>query len=196
VTRIIGGNARGRRLQAPRGDKTRPTASRVKQTLFDVLTPRLRGCRFLDLFAGSGAVGLEALSRGAAEVALVESDRHAATIIRDNAALLTGAGGRVDVRCVDYRQGLTALARQGRHFDVVFVDPPYESDFYEPALEQLARLGLLAAGATVVVEHFHKRALRETIEGLVRERQVRVGDHMLSFLRPPGFDEARAGGEV
>ena len=196
MTRIIGGNARGRRLEAPRGDKTRPTASRVKQTLFDVLAPRMRGCRFLDLFAGSGAVGLEALSRGAAEVVLVESDRHAASIIRDNAVLVRGAGGRAEVRCVDYRQALTALARQGRSFDLVFVDPPYESELYEPALERLARLGLLAAGATVVVEHFHKRTLRETIQGLVRERQVRIGDHMLSFFRPPGFDEARAGREV
>ena len=193
MTRIIGGTARGRRLDAPGGRETRPTASRVKQTLFDVLAPRLSGCRFLDLFAGSGAVGLEAFSRGATEVVLVESDRRAAVVIRRNAERVSRPGGRVQVRSVDYRQGLAALAREGRRFDVVFVDPPYASDLYEPALEQLDRLGLLADAATVAVEHFHKRALQATIRGLVRERQVRVGDHMLSFYRPQGFGEAGAG---
>jgi 16S rRNA (guanine966-N2)-methyltransferase len=196
VTRIIGGSARGRRLDAPRGDKTRPTASRVKQTLFDVLAPQLHGCRFLDLFAGSGAVGIEALSRGASEGVLIESDRRAVAIIRENAGRVTGTGGRVEVRCADYRQGLLALARVKRRFDVVFVDPPYASELYEQALEQLDRLGVLAAPATVVVEHFHKRALRGTIGGLVRERQVRVGDHMLSFFRPQEFDETRTGREA
>jgi 16S rRNA (guanine966-N2)-methyltransferase len=184
VTRIIGGEAKGRRLDAPRGSATRPTASRVKQTLFDLLAPRLSGCRFLDLFAGSGAVGLEALSRGAAEVVLVENDRRAVKLIRRNAERLGPLGPHVNVRPVHFGQALTALARERRRFEVVFLDPPYESDLYEPALEQLDRLGLLADEATVAVEHFHKRPVPETIGRLVRERQVRVGDHVLSLYRP------------
>jgi 16S rRNA (guanine966-N2)-methyltransferase len=183
MTRIIAGEAKGRRLEAPRGDQTRPTASRVKQTLFDILAPELAGSRFLDLFAGSGAVGIEAASRGVAEVVFVERDRRAVAVIRRNAHLVLGTGANVNVRPLDFRQALMALAREGRQFELVYVDPPYESDLYQPALEQLTGLGLLAARATVVVEHFHKRPLPETIGGLVRERAVRVGDHVLSFFR-------------
>ncbi len=183
MTRIIAGQAKGRRLAAPHGSKTRPTASRVKQTLFDLLAPVIGDCRFLDLFAGSGAVGIEALSRGAAEVVFVERDRRAASIIRHNAQLALGANARVNVRALDVRQALSALAQEARHFDVVFIDPPYESDLYEVALAPLAGGGLLAGDATVAVEHFHKRALPERIGGLVRERSVRVGDHVLSLYR-------------
>jgi 16S rRNA (guanine966-N2)-methyltransferase len=101
VTRIIAGRAKGRRLLAPRGQGTRPTASRVKQTLFDILAPRVRGCRFLDLCAGTGAVGLEALSRGAAGVVLVEQDERAVALIRRNVAELQAGPGEVGVRRAD-----------------------------------------------------------------------------------------------
>lgn len=182
MTRIIGGESKGRRLAAPRGQVTRPTGSRVKQTLFDILAPRLARARFLDLFAGSGAIGLEALSRGAGEVVLVEHDARVATVLRGNAAQLRDLGD-ARVRQEDFRRALAGLAREGRLFDLVFVDPPYDSDLYEPALEGLVRLGLLAGEGVVAAEHFHKRPLPETIGGLVRERQVRVGDHVLSFYR-------------
>jgi 16S rRNA (guanine966-N2)-methyltransferase len=186
MTRIIAGQAKGRRLAAPHGSKTRPTASRVKQTLFDLLAPAIAGCRFLDLFAGSGAVGIEALSRGAGEAVFVEHDRHAASIIRRNAQLALGAGAHVNVRPLDFRQALKALAQEARRFDAVFIDPPYESDLYEIALGQLGEGGLLTEEATVAVEHFHKRPLPERIGGLVRERTVRVGDHVLSLYRLGG----------
>jgi 16S rRNA (guanine966-N2)-methyltransferase len=185
MPRIIAGRGKGRRLATPRGSATRPTAARVKQTLFDILARRLPGCRFLDLCAGGGTVGLEAASRGAALVVLVELDRHAAALIRRNAEALA-APCDVDVRAVDCRVALRALAREEARFDLVYLDPPYESPLYEPVLEDLATLDLLAPGALVVAEHFHKRPLPETIGTLVRDRSRRIGDHILAFYRAAG----------
>ena len=183
MARIIGGEGKGRRLKAPRGLDTRPTAARVRQTLFDILAARLPGCRFLDAFAGSGAVGLEALSRGAALVVFVESAPGAVAALRANAEALARAGGSVRVLRQDARVALAALAEAGETFDVIYVDPPYASDLYERALEQAGRKGLLGEDGVVVAEHFHKRPLPERIGALARTREVRVGDHRLSFYR-------------
>lgn len=179
--RIIGGAGKGRRLKTARGETTRPTGARVRQTLFDILADRIPGCRFLDAPAGSGGVGLEALSRGAARVVLVDRSGPAVEALRANAALLSGAGGRADVRRGEVRSALADLGGEGAAFDVVYLDPPYESDLYEPLLT--AAGALLAEDGVAVAEHFHKRALPETIGALVRVRSVRVGDHRLSFYR-------------
>jgi 16S rRNA (guanine966-N2)-methyltransferase len=179
VTRIIGGTGKGRRLRTPRGDATRPTGARVRQTLFDILAPRMRGCRFLDAFAGNGGVGLEALSRGAGRVVLVDQSRAAIEVIRENARLVAAAGGDVQIYHQDARIALAALADSGVRFDVIYLDPPYASDLYQPLLEEAERL--LEKTGVVVAEHFHKRALPETIGGLVTTRSVRIGDHKLTF---------------
>jgi 16S rRNA (guanine(966)-N(2))-methyltransferase RsmD len=155
----------------------------VKQTLFDILAPEIPGCRFLDPFAGGGGIGLEALSRGAARAVLVDHSPAALAAIRANQARLGDAGGELQVFRQDARLALAALADRGARFDVVYLDPPYQSDLYEPLLEQLAGTGLLEPDAVVVAEHFHKRALPETIGGLVKTRSVKVGDHRLSFYR-------------
>jgi 16S rRNA (guanine966-N2)-methyltransferase len=183
VPRIIAGRARGRRLKAPRGEATRPTGSRVKQALFDMLAPRMPGCRFLDAFAGSGGIALEALSRGASRVVAIDESAAAVAAIRENLRLLADAGGEAQVFRQDARVALAALADQGVRFDVVYLDPPYASDLYEPLLAQVAEMGLLGPDGVAVAEHFHKRALPETIGGLVRTRSVKVGDHRLSFYR-------------
>jgi 16S rRNA (guanine(966)-N(2))-methyltransferase RsmD len=183
LARIIGGEGKGRRLKAPRGLDTRPTGARVRQTLFDILAPRLPGCRFLDAFAGAGAVGLEALSRGAALVVLVDNAARAVAVLRANAEALAKAGGQIRIVRQDARAALPALAEAGERFDVIFVDPPYDSDLYEAALEETGRTGLLAEEGVLVAEHFHKRSLPERIGGLARSREVRVGDHRLSFYR-------------
>jgi len=181
MIRIIAGRAKGRRLQAPPGTLARPTAARVRQTLFDILAPRLPACRFLDACAGSGGVGLEALSRGAAKVVLVDDGALAVQAIRANAALLQGAGGEVEVLRQDARIALAALAQRGHRFDVIYLDPPYGSDLYEPLLEAVSNGGLLAQDGVLVVEHFKKRALPETLGRLAATRSVRVGDHVLGF---------------
>lgn len=181
MTRIIAGRNRGRRLKAPKGAETRPTGSRVKQALFDILAPRIPGCRFLDAFAGNGGIGLEALSRGAARVVLVDQSHAAVESIRENLRTLVGGGGDGQVFRQDARIALAALADSGVRFDVVYLDPPYASPLYEPLLAQVGETRLLEEDGVVVAEHFHKRALPETIGGLVRTRSVRVGDHRLTF---------------
>jgi 16S rRNA (guanine966-N2)-methyltransferase len=183
VSRIIGGRARGRRLQSPRGHETRPTGARVRQTLFDILAPLVPGSRFLDAFAGNGGVGLEALSRGAAKVVLIDQSRAAVEAIQANARALSSAGGDVQVLRQEALLALEALAGRGAAFDIAYLDPPYESGLYEPLLELLGATGLLAPEGVVVAEHFHKRDLPETIGRLFRTRGVRVGDHRLSFYR-------------
>jgi 16S rRNA (guanine(966)-N(2))-methyltransferase RsmD len=187
VSRIIGGAGRGRRLKTTAGESTRPTAARVRQTLFDILAPRVPGCRFLDAFAGSGGVGLEALSRGASRVVLVDRDPAAVAAARENAAALARAGGEVQVFRQDAATAMHALADEGRRFDLVYLDPPYASDLYEP-LVALAGERLLAESGLVVAEHFHKRALPERIGALARTRQKRIGDHCLSFYAAVAAD--------
>jgi 16S rRNA (guanine(966)-N(2))-methyltransferase RsmD len=184
MTRIIAGRGKGRRLKAPAGLATRPTGARVRRTLFDILAPRIGGCRFLDACAGSGAVGLEALSRGARRAVMVETDGRAVAAIRENLRALAGAGGEGQVFQQDARIALAAFADAGARFDVVFLDPPYESGLYEELLAQVGETRLLEEDGVLVAEHFHKRILPETIGGLVRTRSVRIGDHCLTFYRP------------
>jgi 16S rRNA (guanine(966)-N(2))-methyltransferase RsmD len=180
MPRIIGGSGKGRRLKAPAGDATRPTGARVRQTLFDILAGAIPGGRFLDAFAGSGGVGLEALSRGARRVVLVDESRAAVEAVRANVALVRGGAG-ADVLRQDARNALAALRDRGERFDVVYLDPPYDSDLYEPMLP-LAE-AVLAEDGVIVAEHFHKRALPERMGRLVNVRSVRVGDHRLTFYR-------------
>lgn len=182
MTRVIGGHGRGRRLKTPAGDKTRPTGARVRQTLFDILAPEIGGARFLDLCAGGGGVGLEALSRGASRVVLVDRSAGAVEAIRANAAAMASLGGQVDVFRQEAVTAAAGLAASGHRFDVIFIDPPYESDLYLPLLEAAAN-GLLDEGGVAVAEHFHKRALPDTIGRLEQARSVRIGDHRLSFYR-------------
>ncbi len=177
--RIIGGAGKGRRLTAPPGNDTRPTGARVRQTVFDILAPVIRDARFLDAFAGGGGVGLEALSRGAKRVVLVDQSRTAVEAVRANLELLRLSGAEVVQR--DTRAALVALRDRGEEFDVIYLDPPYDSDLYEPLLP-LAD-AVLARDGVIVAEHFHKRALPETMGRLVSARSVRVGDHRLTFYR-------------
>ncbi len=183
MARIIAGQGKGRRLKAPQGLDTRPTGARVRQSLFDILAPRLTGCRFLDLCAGGGGVGLEALSRGAARVAFVDLSAAAVQAVRANLAALRGVGGEGEVFRQDAQTALKGFAQAGRRFDLIYFDPPYESALYEPVLDAVSVVGILEQDGVLVAEHFHKRPLPETIGRLVLFRTVRVGDHVLSFYR-------------
>ena len=192
--RVIAGTARGRRLVAP-GEGTRPLADRVKQTLFAILEPDLRGSAFLDLCAGSGAAGIEALSRGAARATFVEQDRRAATTIAENLGLtgLAGPNARIvradAVSWLGDLAGGTGEAADGP-FDLVFVDPPYaERDLLA---RLLAILGaddagrLLASRARVVVKHFWRDRPPTTVGLLASERDRRFGETGLTFFRREG----------
>ena len=179
--RIIGGAGKGRRLKAPPGGETRPTGARVRPTLFDILAPVIPGSRFLDAFAGSGGVGLEALSRGARRVVFIVDSRAAIDAVRANLALLAPGAPGVDFIRQDARAAVAALGDRGERFDVVYLDPPYGSELYEPMLPLLG--AILAEDGVIVAEHFHKCLLPERMGGLVNTRSVRVGDHKLTFYR-------------
>ncbi len=183
--RVIAGHYRSRVLAAPRGLDTRPTSDRLRESLFNVLAPRIEGAVFLDLYAGSGAVGIEALSRGASEVVFVENAEPAVKAIRANlAALGIKAGYSLEARGV--AAALKRLVAANRVANLVFLDPPYESaNEYQAALGLLGGEGLtlLAPDAVVIAEHRKKQDLAESYGGLVRYRVLKQGDAALSFYR-------------
>jgi 16S rRNA (guanine966-N2)-methyltransferase len=183
--RVIAGSAKGIRLRAP-GPGTRPIADRVKQTLFAILEPGLDGARVLDLFAGSGAGGIEALSRGAAAAVFVEKDQGAAAVIDANlrAVGLAGPGATV-IRWDVVRWLAEANTDAGDPFDIVLVDPPYaETELLTRVLESLgAAEAPLAPDARVVAKHFWRDRPPERIGRLAVERDRRFGETALTFYR-------------
>jgi 16S rRNA (guanine966-N2)-methyltransferase len=174
--RVIAGTAGGRGLVAPRGRATRPITDRVKETLFGILGSRVLDARALDLYAGSGAIGIEALSRGAVSCVFVDHDRRAVAAIRENLER-TGLAAQASVRGTDVQRFLERLLDE--RFDLAFVDPPYEERAILAPLERLT--GLLAPGATVVVKHHWRTPIPEP-SGLARWRERRFGETTLTFL--------------
>lgn len=190
--RVIAGSLRRRILEAPAGLATRPTSDRLRETLFNVLAPRIAGARFLDLYAGSGAVGIEAVSRGAERVVMVERAAPALKVLRSNLEKL-GLRAVVRVEAVS----VSTYLRRGRpsgteRFDVVFLDPPYEdADEYTAVLSLLGSeaAGLLAYGATAIAEHRRRDRLDETYGLLQRVRLLQQGDTGLSFYEAAGSSQ-------
>lgn len=186
MTRIVAGALGGRRIAAPAGLHTRPTSDRVREALFSTLASMapLRGARFADLYAGSGAVGLEAVSRGAGHVLLVESDPRAARVIRENVALL-GAAPAARPVTGKVSTVLAAGPPDGQPYDMVFADPPYavpEEDL-TAMLAALVDGGWLAADAVVVVERSSRSPQPAWAEGLLAERGRRYGETTLWYGR-------------
>jgi 16S rRNA (guanine966-N2)-methyltransferase len=185
--RIVGGENRGRRLAAPRGRRTRPTAERVREALFDVLGPSVAGTRVLDLYAGTGAIGLEALSRGALRAVFVERDREALRALRQNLERLRLPRAAARIVAGDVPAALDAVARSEAAFDLVFLDPPYRSDLAARTLRALGGSRLLAAGARVVVQHPARTPL-PAVAGLVPHRRARrFGETALTLLSAEGY---------
>jgi 16S rRNA (guanine966-N2)-methyltransferase len=178
MTRIVAGAAGGRRLQVPPGSRTRPTSDRAREGLFSALTSLtdLSGARFLDLYAGTGAVGLEALSRGAESVLLVENDARAAAVLRANVKALGLPGA--DVRIERAERLVTSAAPQS--YDVVFADPPYSVDLGD-VLDALVRNGWI--GDLVVVERASRDADLRWPEGVQALQARRYGDTTLWYGR-------------
>ncbi len=175
--RIIGGQWRSRRLEFPDAPGLRPTPDRVRETLFNWLTPVLPGARCLDMFAGSGALGIEALSRGAAEVVFIERDPVAIRALRDNLARLNAEGGRVEPA-----EALAWLRRPATPFEIVFLDPPFDADLLEPVCAALEAGDWLTGTAWIYLEAAAGRPLalpagwtvhREKTAGMVAYRLAR-----------------------
>lgn len=183
--RVIAGTYRSRPLAAPRGLDTRPTSDRLRETLFNILSPRLEGCRFVDLYAGTGAVGIEAISRGAAHVWFAENADPALASLRANlSALKITSGYTVESRGVG--AVLQKLGKLSQQIDLVFLDPPYEAEAeYAGTLSFLGSARgreMLAPDALVIAEHNRKMKLAARYGALEHTRLVKQGDAMLSFF--------------
>ena len=184
--RILSGDAKGRFLKTLDIEdlSVRPMLGRMKKSLFDILRPRLAGSEFLDLFAGTGAVGLEALSNGARRAVFIEQSPVSLKLIKDNLDML-GWGARGLIQRADITKGLGWLKFQ---FDIIFMGPPYKDDkkrplaLSSPALDAVARAGLLVDDGWVICQH-HKKEPVETPAGLEMFRQEKYGDTLVSFFK-------------
>jgi 16S rRNA (guanine966-N2)-methyltransferase len=183
--RIIAGQAHGRRLKAPRGLNTRPTSARARESIFSRLAVRMdiEGARVLDIFAGSGSLGIESLSRGASHVTFVDSSRDAAAAIRANLAQL-GLAEQAKLVVADVRRALAGLGAAHQSFDLIFVDAPFKDDMSAEVIDLLGRHQLAAGGAWTVVEQ-SKRAPEAPAapDGFERVTVAKLGDHRLAFYR-------------
>ncbi|UCD10951.1 MAG: 16S rRNA (guanine(966)-N(2))-methyltransferase RsmD [Nitrospinaceae bacterium] len=187
--RVISGTARGTRLTSLKGAPVRPTLDRMKESFFNRVGPGLAGVWFLDLFAGSGGIGIEALSRGAEKVVFVENDPRAQLVIYQNLAKChmgpegpAAEGKRWVLLKMDALHAIDVLAGRGLRFDVVYVDPPFALGVYDDVLLGLAESPLLGEGCRVVVEHHHKQVLAENYATLALIDSRRMGDNRQTYF--------------
>jgi 16S rRNA (guanine966-N2)-methyltransferase len=178
--RVIAGTHKGRRLLSPKsGSAVRPTSGRVKEALFSILGDRIVGASVLDLYAGTGAVGIEALSRGAVRVVFVDSHRDSLTTLRANLKHC-GLTGRAEVF---FGEASAFLQHAAPAFDIVFADPPYAADGSNSVLPSLGRSAIIRDGTIVILEHLTKHTIPQHIGPLNRVKQYRYGDTTLSLFR-------------
>jgi 16S rRNA (guanine966-N2)-methyltransferase len=176
--RVTGGTGRGRRLKTPAGDRVRPTSDKVKQALFNILGERVIDALFLDLFAGAGSIGIEALSRGAAHVVFVDGSHDSLTVVKHN---IERTGFEERSQAV-LSKAESFLKKPSGPYDVVYLDPPYENEIL-PLLEQIAEAGMLKPDAIVITEHFKKRPSPASAGDLMLYREAKYGDTVLAFYK-------------
>ncbi|NPU84598.1 MAG: 16S rRNA (guanine(966)-N(2))-methyltransferase RsmD [Syntrophaceae bacterium] len=178
--RVIGGISRGKRLFVPKGSRARPTSDRIREALFNILQD-VRGFAFLDLYAGSGAVGIEALSRGAARAVFVEQDPRMAECLRRNVRDC-GYDGAAEILETDASDGVRRLSRRGERFHLVFADPPYAGNRVGEILKETAEWPLLDGEGLLVIQHSAREELTEPAAEIWRcSDRRRYGDTMISF---------------
>jgi 16S rRNA (guanine966-N2)-methyltransferase len=181
--RVIAGKYRSRTLRSLKGQMLRPTSDRLRETLFNILGPQVPGSTFVDLYAGTGAVGIEALSRGARHAIFVEQHAPAVALIRRNLESLE-IGAEAEIIGADVARAIERLEARRVHAQFIFLDPPYAADVeYESTLEALGESSIVVPEARVIVEHLRKRELPERAGDLELARVVEQGDAALSFYR-------------
>lgn len=190
--RVITGSAKGRPLKALKDRSVRPTSDRVKESLFNIIGSRVVDADFLDLFAGSGSVGIEALSRGARSCVFVELQTAHLRVVAENLQT-TGLRDRAELIRRDARAALKDLGNRGRRFDLIFVDPPYGQELVPQSLALIDDCGVLAEGGWVICEHHGKDQVPDAAGGLHRFREVVFGETVLSIYRAEARD---AGGQI
>ena len=177
--RVITGTARGVRLKTPDGMKTRPTSDRVKEAVFSIIQFETEGSRFLDLFAGTGQMGIEALSRGAAAAVFVDGWKEACALVRENIRL-SRVGDRAKVICSDY---LSYLAHCKEKFDIIFLDPPYAEIFLENALNKISEIDILSDRGIIICERPFEKPLADDFDGLTLAKNYRYGKTAVTIFR-------------
>jgi 16S rRNA (guanine966-N2)-methyltransferase len=179
--RVIGGELKGRRLLVPRGGKIRPTSDRVREAIFDILGPAWNFQRVLDLFAGTGSLGIEALSRGTPEAVFVEQGKGIITILRGNVKAL-GLKSRTWVLPLTVKRGIAVLGEKEEVFDLIFMDPPYNKGLVGKTLEEISGRAIVVSRGFVVAEHSPREEIIPP-PGLVLSQQRRYGDTAVSFFQ-------------
>jgi len=179
--RVISGKARGKSIKAPRGKNTRPITAMIKEALFNVIGPDVAGSRWLDLFAGSGAVGIEALSRGARQVVFIDADKTAVDIIRDNLRHC-GLEKEAEVFRNDVFRATRLLLKRSQHFDYIYIDPPFTNEaIFIPVLKDLVSSGLLEVDGTLVIRTPRRFKVPDSIEGMAVNRSDQYGESTLHY---------------
>ena len=181
--RIISGSSKGRRLTTRKSDAIRPTSDRVKESMFGILGDRVKGRTALDLFAGTGNLGIEALSRGARRAVFVEMGRQAVPVIRRNLALC-GMWDRSEIVPKDVIRAIGILKERGECFDLILVDPPYGKGMVQRTLLKLSLNPIYHRDSILVIQHDRREPLSSSAGGWNLMRQKRIGDTLLSFLGP------------
>ncbi|OGP24628.1 MAG: 16S rRNA (guanine(966)-N(2))-methyltransferase RsmD [Deltaproteobacteria bacterium GWB2_55_19] len=180
--RVVGGSLKGRRLASIKGAPIRPTSDKVREAIFNILPREFPFRRVLDLFAGTGAMGIEAMSRGGDAVTFVDADAGSVNVIRKN---LGACGIKEGARVLkgDALRELNALSRWGEEFDLIFVDPPYNTALFEESLNEIGRLGLLRAEGALVAETSKRAPWKAEVPGLVLYDERRYGDTLVYFFK-------------
>ena len=177
---VITGKYRARKLVSVPSESTRPTLARVKESIFNLLQTEIEGRVVLDLFAGSGAFGVECISRGASSVYFVDNNPEAVSVIRQNTRNMTE---EFHIVCSDFSNALDVFAKKGIVFDLIFLDPPYKSSFSAEAIDKIHRLNLLSDGGLLVVEHEGKNDLQKLPECYIMEKSRKYGIAYVDIFR-------------
>jgi len=179
--RVISGKYKGIRLNGPEGSNTRPTSDRVKEALFNILMTDVCGSRFLDLFAGTGSIGIEALSRDAEEVVFVDFDRNALRILKNNINKIDGEDLNYEIFQNTAFQALDHLTNRGKAFDIIFLDPPYEMEDTLSLIEKISDQEIIENYGKIIIEHDKKKKMPESIGALTLLKQKKYGNTMLTI---------------
>lgn len=181
--RVIAGICRGMKLKAPQGEKTRPTADRVKESLFNIISSQknFNECKVLDICAGTGSLGIESLSRGAQSCSFIEQDRKVSEVLRQN-LIYTRLESNSALLTMEACKALRLLSVRGEKFDLIFLDPPYKSEIYESTAELLCTLGLLADNSLFIAECSARIHMSECLGTLIKTDRRVYGDTALEFF--------------
>ncbi|QSQ09832.1 Ribosomal RNA small subunit methyltransferase D [Koleobacter methoxysyntrophicus] len=179
--RVISGEIRGKRLKSPKGKKIRPTSNKVKEAIFNILGQKIVDCIFLDLFAGTGNIGIEALSRGAQKAVFVDNNFRSVKLIKYN-LVMTGFADRSMVIQKNSFKVIEVLGKKHEKFDIIFMDPPYDMEGISGLLEEIYEKRILKDSGIILIEHRNNKKLPEQVKGFIKIREKLYGDTCISFF--------------